>query len=76
IEENHISNGDQGVKISANIRVRAFKLNKGCEFIGNALTDFDKNNQGLIIEEVVRDGKMLAATTTTLQENDTILVVG
>ncbi|NRO79090.1 aspartate-alanine antiporter [Lactobacillus helveticus] len=76
IEENHISNGDQGVKISANIRVRAFKLNKGCEFIGNTLTDFDKNNQGLIIEEVVRDGKMLAATTTTLQENDTILVVG
>ncbi|WP_258382009.1 aspartate-alanine antiporter-like transporter [Lactobacillus helveticus] len=58
IEENHISNGDQGVKISANIRVRASKLNKGCEFIGNTLTDFDKNNQGLIIEKVVRDGKM------------------
>lgn len=76
IEENHISSGVEGVKISANIRVRAFKLNENCEFIGKTLTDFDKENKGLVIEEVVRDGKLLTSTATVLQKNDTILVVG
>ncbi len=76
IEKNHISAGTTGVKISANIRVRAFKLNAGCEFLGKTLADFDKLNHGLVIEEVINNNKLLTAATTVLQENDTILVVG
>ncbi|MGN1272397.1 MAG: aspartate-alanine antiporter [Lactobacillus sp.] len=76
IEENHISSGIEGVKISANIRVRAFKLNDNCKFIGETLTDFDNENRGLVIEELVRDGKLLTDVKTTLHSGDTILVVG
>lgn len=76
IEENHISSGIEGVKISANIRVRAFKLKENCSFIGKTLADFDNENVGLVIEEVVRDGKLLTNSKTILQKDDTILVVG
>lgn len=76
IEKNHIQTGNVGVRISANIRVRAFELENGCEFIGKNLTSFDDNNEGLVIEEVVRDGKMLTASSTILKAKDAIIVVG
>lgn len=76
IEKNHISSGVQGVKVSANVRVRAFKLEKGCEFIGKTVADFDNSNKGIAIEEVVRDGKILKDLTSPLQNQDAIVVVG
>lgn len=76
IEENHIQSGNVGVKISANIRVRAFKVNEGFKLIGKTLTDFDQINDGLVVEEIIRNGKVLKDFSTIITVNDTILVVG
>lgn len=76
IEKNHISSSTQGLKVSANIRVRAFKLEKDCKFIGKTVADFDNSNKGIAIEEVVRNGKFLTNLTQPLENQDVILVVG
>lgn len=76
IEENHIKPQTQGVKISSNIRVRAFKLAKNSKLVGKTLQAFDKGNKGLVIEAVYREKQPLTSLTTILKANDVVVVVG
>ena len=76
IETNHIKTDTKSVKISANIRVRAFRINAENRYIGKTLLDFNNDNVGLNIEEIVRDGKTLTSPSTVLANNDIILVIG
>lgn len=76
IETNHIKTDTKSVKISANIRVRAFRINAENRYIGKTILDFNNDNVGLNIEEIVRDGKTLTSPSTVLANNDIILVIG
>ncbi|MCT3602823.1 aspartate-alanine antiporter [Lactobacillus acidophilus] len=76
IETNHIKTDTKSVKISANIRVRAFRINAENKYIGKTILDFNNDNAGLNIEEIVRDGKTLTSPSTVLANNDIILVIG
>lgn len=76
IETNHIKTDTKSVKISANIRVRAFRINAENKYIGKTILDFNNDNAGLNIEEIVRDGKTLTSPSTILANNDIILVIG
>ena len=76
IETNHIKTDTKSVKISANIRVRAFRINAENKYIGKTILDFNNDNVGLNIEEIVRDGKTLTSPSTVLANNDIILVIG
>ncbi len=76
IETNHIKTDTKSVKISANIRVRAFRINAENRYIGKTILDFNNDNVGLNIEEIVRDGKTLTGPSTVLANNDIILVIG
>ena len=76
IETNHIKTDTKSVKISANIRVRAFRINAENRYIGKTILDFNNDNAGLNIEEIVRDGKTLTSPSTVLANNDIILVIG
>lgn len=76
IETNHIKTDTKSVKISANIRVRAFRINAENKYIGKTILDFNNDNAGLNIEEIVRDGKTLSSPSTVLANNDIILVIG
>lgn len=76
IETNHIKTDTKSVKISANIRVRAFRINVENRYIGKTILDFNNDNVGLNIEEIVRDGKTLTSPSTVLTNNDIILVIG
>lgn len=76
IETNHIKTDTKSVKISANIRVRAFRINAENRYIGKTILDFNNDNVGLNIEEIVRDGKTLTSPSTVLASNDIILVIG
>ena len=76
IETNHIKTDTKSVKISANIRVRAFRINAENKYIGKSILDFNNDNAGLNIEEIVRDGKTLTSPSTVLANNDIILVIG
>uniref|UniRef100_UPI003F56BFC1 aspartate-alanine antiporter n=1 Tax=Lactobacillus acidophilus TaxID=1579 RepID=UPI003F56BFC1 len=76
IETNHIKTNTKSVKISANIRVRAFRINAENRYIGKTILDFNNDNVGLNIEEIVRDGKTLTSPSTVLANNDIILVIG
>ena len=76
IETNHIKTDTKSVKISANIRVRAFRINEENRYIGKTILDFNNDNVGLNIEEIVRDGKTLTSPSTVLANNDIILVIG
>ena len=75
IETNHIKTDTKSVKISANIRVRAFRINAENKYIGKTILDFNNDNAGLNIEEIVRDGKTLTSPSTVLANNDIILVI-
>ncbi|MBN3489165.1 aspartate-alanine antiporter [Lactobacillus acidophilus] len=76
IETNHIKTDTKSVKISANIRVRAFRINAENKYIGKTILDFNNYNAVLNIEEIVRDGKTLTSPSTVLANNDIILVIG
>lgn len=76
IETNHIKTDTKSVKISANIRVRAFRINAENRYIGKTILDFNNDNVGLNIEEIVRDDKTLTSPSTVLANNDIILVIG
>lgn len=76
IETNHIKTDTKSVKISANIRVRAFRINAENRYIGKTILDFNNDNVGLNIEEIVRHGKTLTSPSTVLANNDIILVIG
>ena len=76
IETNHIKTDTKSVKISANIRVRAFRINAENRYIGKTILDFNNDTVGLNIEEIVRDGKTLTSPSTVLANNDIILVIG
>ena len=76
IETNHIKTDTKSVKISANIRVRAFRINAENRYIGKTILDFNNDNVGLNIKEIVRDGKTLTSPSTVLANNDIILVIG
>ncbi|AZN77259.1 aspartate-alanine antiporter [Lactobacillus acidophilus] len=76
IETNHIKTDTKSVKISANIRVRAFRINAENKYIGKTILDFNNDNVGLNIEEIVRNGKTLTSPSTVLANNDIILVIG
>ena len=76
IETNHIKTYTKSVKISANIRVRAFRINAENKYIGKTILDFNNDNVGLNIEEIVRNGKTLTSPSTVLANNDIILVIG
>ncbi|CDF75774.1 aspartate-alanine antiporter [Lactobacillus acidophilus] len=76
IETNHIKTDTKSVKISANIRVRAFRINAENKYIGKTILDFNNDNAVLNIEEIVRDGKTLTSPSTVLANNDIILVIG
>lgn len=76
IETNHIKTDTKSVKISTNIRVRAFRINVENRYIGKTILDFNNDNVGLNIEEIVRDGKTLTSPSTVLTNNDIILVIG
>lgn len=76
IETNHIKTDTKSVKISASIRVRAFRINAENRYIGKTILDFNNDNVGLNIEEIVRDGKTLTSPSTVLANNDIILVIG
>ncbi|MCT3190377.1 aspartate-alanine antiporter [Limosilactobacillus reuteri] len=76
IETNHIKTDTKSVKISVNIRVRAFRINAENRYIGKTILDFNNDNVGLNIEEIVRDGKTLTSPSTVLANNDIILVIG
>lgn len=76
IETNHIKTDTKSVKISANIRVRAFRINAENKYIGKTILDFNNDNVGLNIEEIVRHGKTLTSPSTVLANNDIILVIG
>ena len=76
IETNHIKTNTKSVKISANIRVRAFRINAENRYIGKTILDFNNDNVGLNIEEIVRGGKTLTSPSTVLANNDIILVIG
>ena len=72
----YIKTDTKSVKISANIRVRAFRINAENKYIGKTILDFNNDNAGLNIEEIVRDGKTLTSPSTVLANNDIILVIG
>lgn len=74
IEENHIQDENASVKISSNLRVRAFRLSPKSSLIGETISGFAEKNKGMIVEEVVRNKQVLTALTTTLAENDVVLI--
>ncbi len=76
IETNHIKSQTQGVKLSSNIRIRAFEITKDSDLVGKSIQDFDKNNEGLVIEEIYRNKQPLTSSKVILKPTDVIIIVG
>ena len=76
IETNHIKSQTQGVKLSSNIRIRAFEITKDSELVGKSVQAFDQANDGLVIEEIYRNKQPLTSFKIILKPTDVILVVG
>lgn len=76
IETNHIKSQTQGVKLSSNIRIRAFEITKDSELVGKSVQAFDQANDGLVIEEIYRNKQSLTSSKIILKPTDVIIVVG
>ena len=76
IETNHIKSQTQGVKLSSNIRIRAFEITKDSDLVGKSIQDFDKNNEGLVIKEIYRNKQPLTSSKVILKPTDVIIIVG
>ena len=76
IETNHIKSQTQGVKLSSNIRIRAFEITKDSELVGKSVQAFDQANDGLVIEEIYRNKQPLTSFKIILKPTDVIIVVG
>ncbi len=76
IETNHIKSQTQGVKLSSNIRIRAFEITKDSELVGKSVQAFDQANDGLVIEEIYRNKQPLTSSKIILKPTDVIIVVG
>ncbi len=76
IETNHIKLQTQGVKLSSNIRIRAFEITKDSELVGKSVQAFDQANDGLVIEEIYRNKQPLTSSKIILKPTDVIIVVG
>lgn len=76
IETNHIKSQTQGVKLSSNIRIRGFEIPKDSTLAGKSVHDFDKENEGLIIEAIYRNKQPLTSSKVILRPSDVIIIVG
>lgn len=76
IEQNHIEADNSGVKISSDLRVRAFSIPADSSLVGKSIGSYNSQNNGTIIEEIIRNKQTLSATSVVLAANDVIIVVG